>query len=67
VSLVSSRFARSISRCLDVTWLPPPAALPTAAVAMAWHPRFDADAGHAWFRDEVAALVRADDGRNEGS
>jgi DNA-binding transcriptional LysR family regulator len=65
VSLVSSRFARSISRCLDVTWLPPPAALTTAAIAMAWHPRFDADASHAWFRDEVAALAGTD--RTDGA
>ena len=59
VSLVSGRFARSIARCLDVTWLPPPAPLAAAAIAMAWHPRFDADAGHAWFRSEIAALVHA--------
>jgi hypothetical protein len=44
----SSSTQGMISRCLDVTWLPPPAALTTAAGAMAWHPRFDANAGHAW-------------------
>lgn len=66
VSLVSSRFARSIAEVLDVTWLPAPAHLASAPVAMAWHPRFDADPGHVWFRNEMAELTRAVIGAGNG-
>jgi DNA-binding transcriptional LysR family regulator len=56
VSLVSRRFAASITRVLELAWAPAPTGLGTVAVAMAWHPRFDADVGHAWFRGEIVRL-----------
>lgn len=59
VSLVSEHFAEAVSKVLDVRWFPCPVSLPSAAIAMTWHPRFDADRGHIWFRTEVAELVRA--------
>ena len=39
--------------------LPPPAPLESATVVMAWHPRFDADPAHTWFRQEIVTLVRS--------
>lgn len=57
VSLVSSRFAASVSGYLDVSGSACPATLASATVAMVWHPRFDADPGHTWLREEIFALV----------
>lgn len=60
VSLVSERFARSVAEFLNVRCVPSPVKLAGATVAMAWHPRVDADPSQAWFRDEIAALVSRD-------
>lgn len=57
VSLVSARFAASVTTYLDVAALPCPVPLAAARVAMAWHPRFDADPGHGWLRARVAELA----------
>jgi DNA-binding transcriptional LysR family regulator len=59
ISLVSRRFAVSIGPVLGVRCLKVPAALGSAPIAMAWHPRFDADTGHRWFRDEIRKLKGA--------
>lgn len=58
ISLVSRAFARAIAPQLDVAGLAVPVELPAATVSMAWHPRFDADPAHAWFRDEISVLAR---------
>lgn len=33
--------------------------LPRHAVGLVWHPRFDADAGHRWFRAQLVESVEA--------
>lgn len=56
ISLVSKRFAVSIAPILGVAWLKAPAVLGSVSIAMAWHPRFDADTGHSWFRNEIRKI-----------
>jgi DNA-binding transcriptional LysR family regulator len=56
VLTVSERVARAIGPSLGLRLLEPPIALRAYALMLVWHPRFDADAGHAFIRD---ALVRA--------
>jgi DNA-binding transcriptional LysR family regulator len=36
-----------------------PVATPPIAIAQAWHPRFDKDAGHRWLRDAVRQALTA--------
>ncbi|OKH98196.1 LysR family transcriptional regulator [Streptomyces sp. CB02923] len=48
--------ARSVRR-LGLRALPVPLELPPVAVGMAWHPRQDGDAGHAWLRGLVREVV----------
>jgi DNA-binding transcriptional LysR family regulator len=36
-----------------------PVATPDVAIAQAWHPRFDKDAGHRWLRNAVRAALTA--------
>ncbi|MFO0749501.1 MAG: LysR family transcriptional regulator [Myxococcota bacterium] len=59
VSLVSRAFARAIGATLDVGFAPLPVSLGTVPIALAWHPRFDADPVHAWLRDELRRIVAA--------
>jgi DNA-binding transcriptional LysR family regulator len=59
ISLVSKRFAAAIAPVLGVAWQKAPASLGPVPIAMAWHPRFDADVGHRWFRDEIRKLKGA--------
>ncbi|GAA2008050.1 hypothetical protein [Catenulispora subtropica] len=44
---------------LGLRTFPIPLPLPAVRFGMAWHPRTDADPGHRWFRDHLAATVRA--------
>lgn len=37
----------------DVRHFPVPIELPTHGIAMVWHPRFDQDPAHRWFRDRL--------------
>jgi DNA-binding transcriptional LysR family regulator len=53
LALVSRRFAEEIQRTLKLDHAPPPMSLSTQTVALAWHPRFDADPAHAWLRQEI--------------
>jgi DNA-binding transcriptional LysR family regulator len=39
-----------------------PVATPPIAIAQAWHPRFDKDAGHRWLRDAVRQAAAAGQG-----
>lgn len=62
VSLVSKRFAETLVGLLPVRAIAPPAPLDKVAISLAWHPRHDGDAVHAWLRDsirDVVASVRA--------
>ncbi|MEZ4445119.1 MAG: LysR family transcriptional regulator [Polyangiaceae bacterium] len=57
VALLSERFAERAVELLPVAMAEAPAPLAEAVVAMAWHPRFDGDAAHAWLRDEIRAAM----------
>ena len=63
VTLVPRLFAASVSELLQVRTVTLPLAMPRFRVALAWHPRFDADPAHAWLREQIrqecAALQRA--------
>ena len=58
ISLVSQHFAASIRSLLPVEAVAAPAPLAQATVALAWHPRFDADPAHRWLRETLVALAR---------
>jgi DNA-binding transcriptional LysR family regulator len=59
ISLVSKRFAVSIAPILGAAWQKAPVVLGSVSIAMAWHPRFDADTSHSWFRNEIRKLKNA--------
>jgi DNA-binding transcriptional LysR family regulator len=59
LALVSRRFAIGIARTLHLRVLAPPLPLGAAAVAMAWHPRLDADPAHAWLRAAILRIAGA--------
>ena len=50
------RLAAIIAASFDVRAVPLRVELPPLRIAMAWHPRFDGDAAHAWLR---ATILRA--------
>lgn len=53
---VSERLARSLAPRLGLRILEPPIRLRPYALSLVWHPRFDGDPEHRWFRE---AFVRA--------
>lgn len=59
ISLVSRRFATAICTQLPLEYLAAPSGLQTARIDMAWHPRFDADPGHVWLRQQIVALSQS--------
>jgi DNA-binding transcriptional LysR family regulator len=52
-AVVPRLFAQSVSQLLGVRIVALPLALPRFRVALAWHPRFDADPAHAWLREQI--------------
>ncbi|MFD8328397.1 LysR family transcriptional regulator [Streptomyces lydicus] len=59
VGLANEVTAASTVRGLGLCTLPIPFDLPPMEVAMAWHPRQDADPGHRWLRGLVRRVVMA--------
>ncbi|AIA02424.1 LysR family transcriptional regulator [Streptomyces noursei] len=59
VGMVPARTAASLIRDLGLCALPIPLDLPPMPMAMAWHPRQDADPGHRWLRGLVRATLAA--------
>ncbi|WP_244943459.1 LysR family transcriptional regulator [Streptomyces inhibens] len=57
VGLATERIAASAVRALGLRTLPMPLDLPPMSMAMAWHPRQEADAGHRWLRGLVRQTV----------
>ncbi len=51
---------RPLAEELGLVGFPIPLELPPLRLAMAWHPRHDADPAHAWLRGCVRELVRRD-------
>ena len=45
--------ATAVRLGLKIRYVDLPVATPEIAIAQAWHPRFDKDAGHRWLRDAV--------------
>ncbi|MFD9910769.1 LysR family transcriptional regulator [Streptomyces sp. NPDC059063] len=54
-------WARPLTDPLGLVTFPVPLRLPPLSLAMAWHPRHDADPAHAWLRDCVRDLMRTAD------
>jgi DNA-binding transcriptional LysR family regulator len=61
VLTVSERIARQLGPALGLRILEPPLPLEPFALAMVWHPRFDADAGHRWLRERLVEVTRSMD------
>ncbi|MEU7635905.1 MULTISPECIES: LysR family transcriptional regulator [unclassified Streptomyces] len=59
VGMAAERVAASMVRGLGLCTLPIPLDLPPMAMAMAWHPRQEADPGHRWLRGVVRETVAA--------
>ncbi|MFD8546223.1 LysR family transcriptional regulator [Streptomyces sp. NPDC059649] len=57
VGFAGEVIAASTVRALGLRTLPIPLELPTMNMAMAWHPRQEADAGHVWLRGLVRRVV----------
>lgn len=55
-------FARLVARNLDLDVFEPPMESPGMDVTMYWHQRHDRDAGSAWLRQQILAVVAAFDG-----
>jgi DNA-binding transcriptional LysR family regulator len=57
--------ATAVRLGLRIRYVELPVSTPTVAIAQAWHPRFDKDAGHRWLRHMVRdALTRPDNAGN---
>ncbi|MBT2448300.1 LysR family transcriptional regulator [Streptomyces sp. ISL-43] len=61
VGLITSQ-AESLATALGLEVFEVPLDLPPLPFGMAWHPRHDADPGHAWLRDCARALMRPGQG-----
>lgn len=59
VLTVSERIAHQLGPRLGLRILEPPIPLEPFALSMVWHPRFDADAGHRWFREQLVQVTQA--------
>lgn len=57
VAMLHERLAHALQEAAELRILEPPLPLKPITEVMFWHPRFDKDAGHAWLREEVAALA----------
>ncbi len=64
IATVPARVAALMARSLPIETHPLPLTLPASEIALYWHPRCKDDAGHAWFRDLVAALLRKEAAAN---
>lgn len=62
VLTVSERIAARLGPGLGLVVLEAPLPLEPFALSMVWHPRFDADPGHRWLREQVVAATKALDG-----
>ncbi len=58
VLTVSERIARACAPTFGLRLIEPPLELRPYALKLVWHPRFDADAAHAWLRDRFVAAAR---------
>jgi len=59
VATVPERLARRLAETLPLRVLAPPMRLPAFPICIYWHPRFDAEPGHAWLRERLASAVDA--------
>ncbi|MEU6059176.1 LysR family transcriptional regulator [Streptomyces sp. NPDC047097] len=62
VCLTPVGVAEHCPAALGLTTFEVPLPLPPLEIAMAWHPRDDADPGHQWLRDRVRQVWRPDPG-----
>lgn len=53
-----ARLARLLSAMLPLTLLPPPLALPSFELKLAWHPRLEHDPAQRWLRELIIDLTR---------
>jgi DNA-binding transcriptional LysR family regulator len=68
--IVCERIAEDLAPALGLRTLAPPIELKPYALSLAWHPRFDGDAGHRFLRDVFARAAQksaADSGPGAGS
>jgi DNA-binding transcriptional LysR family regulator len=59
LALVPAQVARRFAARFELQVLPLPIEVPRFAVALAWHERMRADAGHAWFRKNLVTVAKA--------
>ncbi|GAB2907291.1 LysR family transcriptional regulator [Nonomuraea fastidiosa] len=59
VGLTAERLTRPMYEALGLVTFPLPFELPEMTLSQAWHPRHDADPGHAWLRAQVRNVVGA--------
>ena len=60
--VVSERIARKLAPALGLKIFEVPLELKPFALSMVWHPRFQADRGHAWFRERLVQVTAGRDG-----
>lgn len=53
-----TRLCRLFAEALPLRVLSPPLPLPRFTIYAYWHPRWDADPGHRWFRERVVAMAQ---------
>lgn len=57
VAMLHERMARELEHVAALRILDPPVPLTPITEMMFWHPRSDADPGHRWLRERIAALA----------
>jgi DNA-binding transcriptional LysR family regulator len=57
LALVPARVAIAMQHQLKLTLHKPPIALPTVTLSLAWHKRYEKDAGHVWLRELIQQTI----------
>jgi DNA-binding transcriptional LysR family regulator len=61
LAVVPRRIAERFAEPLGLQVLAPPLAIPGFSLALAWHERMRADAGHLWFRRQLISVLQVEE------
>jgi DNA-binding transcriptional LysR family regulator len=65
ITAVTEQFSEHFRDAFGLALMTLPIPLPPITISQAWHPRFDADAGHRWLRERVRRVCLGLKGRKQ--
>ncbi|HEV2637657.1 MAG TPA: hypothetical protein VGX23_21065 [Actinocrinis sp.] len=57
VGVITERLGKALIGAIGVVAVELPVPVPPVEISMAWHPRYEADPAHRWFRGQVRAAL----------